>query len=173
MNDVTKLKEHQEFLLKLLTNKDSYIRKRIIDQNLTYLNSRLSHYLDKIGMPHTVVFQNDLTVQIEELGRELNFGNLSRGESTRVILSLSLAFRDVYESLYFPINLLMIDELVDVGLDSSGAESALSILKRLSRDTNKSIWLISHREEFSSRVNRIFKVIKENGFTEWKTPEIE
>jgi DNA repair exonuclease SbcCD ATPase subunit len=173
MNDVTKLKEHQEFLLKLLTNKDSYIRKRIIDQNLTYLNSRLSHYLDKIGMPHTVVFQNDLTVQIEELGRELNFGNLSRGESTRVILSLSLAFRDVYESLYFPINLLMIDELADVGLDSSGAESALSILKRLSRDTNKSIWLISHREEFSSRVNRIFKVIKENGFTEWKTPEIE
>ena len=49
MNELVKVKEHQEFLLKLLTNKDSYIRKRIIDQNLSYLNARLSHYLDKIS----------------------------------------------------------------------------------------------------------------------------
>lgn len=168
INEATKLRGHQEFLLKLLTNKDSFIRKRIIDQNLTYLNSRLSYYLDKIGLPHTVVFQNDLTVTIEELGRDLDVGNLSRGESTRLILALSLAFRDVYESLYEPINLLMIDELVDSGLDSSGADSALSILKRMARDTDKSIWLISHREEFSSRVSNIFKVVKCNGYTEWK-----
>jgi len=167
INEATKLRGHQEFLLKLLTNKDSFIRKRIIDQNLTYLNSRLSYYLDKIGLPHTVVFQNDLTVTIEELGRDLDVGNLSRGESTRLILALSLAFRDVYESLYEPINLLMIDELVDSGLDSSGADSALSILKRMARDTDKSIWLISHREEFSSRVSNIFKVVKENGYTSW------
>ena len=38
VNDLTNLREHQEFLLKLLTNKDSFIRKKIIDQNLAYLN---------------------------------------------------------------------------------------------------------------------------------------
>lgn len=167
INAATRLKEHQEFLLKLLTNKDSFIRKRIIDQNLTYLNARLSSYLDKIGLPHTVVFQNDLTVTIEELGRDLDFDNLSRGEMTRVILALSLAFRDVYESLYEPINLLMIDELVDSGMDSSGVESAMSILKRMTRDTNKSIWLISHKDELTSRVSNTLRVIKENGYTSW------
>ena len=41
VNDLTKLKEHQEFMYKLLTNKDSFIRKKLIDQNLNYLNSRL------------------------------------------------------------------------------------------------------------------------------------
>ena len=41
MNEVVRMKDHQEFLYKLLTNKDSYIRKRIIDQNLSYLNARL------------------------------------------------------------------------------------------------------------------------------------
>jgi len=109
-------------LLKLLTNKDSFIRKRIIDQNLSYLNARLSQYLDRIGLPHTVKFLNDLTVSIEELGRELDFDNLSRGERNRLILSLSWAFRDVWESLYQPINLLFIDEVIDTGMDSSGVE---------------------------------------------------
>ena len=67
INELNNIKEHQEFLLKLLTNKDSFIRKRIIDQNLSYLNSRLGQYLDRIGLPHTVKFNNDLTVSIEEL----------------------------------------------------------------------------------------------------------
>jgi DNA repair exonuclease SbcCD ATPase subunit len=129
MNRLTTLLEHQDFLHKLLTSKDSFVRKRIIDQNLSYLNQRLSYYLDKIGLPHVVIFQNDLTVNITELGRELDFDNLSRGERNRLILSLSWAFRDVYESLYQPINLLFIDEVVDSGMDASGVDNALSILK--------------------------------------------
>jgi DNA repair exonuclease SbcCD ATPase subunit len=169
MNELTNLKEHQDFLLKLLTNKDSFIRKRIIDQNLSYLNSRLGQYLDRIGLPHTVKFNNDLTVAITELGRDLDFDNLSRGERNRLILSLSWAFRDVWESLYQPINLLFIDELVDSGMDSSGVENSLAILKKMSRDSNKSIWLVSHKDELAGRVNNTLHVVKENGFTSYNT----
>ena len=169
MNRLISLRDHQDFLLKLLTSKDSYVRKRIIDQNLTYLNQRLSYYLDKIGLPHTVIFQNDLTVNITELGRELDFDNLSRGERNRLILSLSWAFRDVWESLYQPINLLFIDEVVDSGMDSSGVEAALAILKKMSRDRNKSIWLVSHKDELTGRVNNVLTVTKENGFTSYGT----
>ena len=169
INELTRIKEHQEFLLKLLTNKDSFIRKKIIDQNLSYLNARLGYYLDRIGLPHTVKFQNDLTVSIEELGRELDFDNLSRGERNRLILSLSWAFRDVWESLYQPINLLFIDELVDSGMDASGVENALAILKKMSREGKKSVWLVSHKDELAGRVNNILTVVKENGFTSYNT----
>ena len=169
MNELTRVKEHQEFLYKLLTNKDSYIRKRIIDQNLSYLNARLSQYLDRIGLPHTVVFMNDLSVNITELGRELDFDNLSRGERNRLILSLSWSFRDVWESLYQPINLLFIDELIDSGMDASGVENAMAILKKMSRDAHKSIWLVSHRDELGGRVNNVLTVVKENGFTSYNT----
>jgi DNA repair exonuclease SbcCD ATPase subunit len=169
INELTNLKDHQEFLLKLLTNKDSFIRKKIIDQNLNHLNARLSYYLDKIGLPHTVKFMNDLTVSIEELGRELDFDNLSRGERNRLILSLSWAFRDVWESLYNKINLLFIDELVDSGMDSSGVENSLAILKKMSREGNRSVWLVSHKDELAGRVNNILTVIKENGFTSYNT----
>jgi DNA repair exonuclease SbcCD ATPase subunit len=165
VNELTRLKEHQDFLLKLLTNKDSFIRKTIIDQNLAYLNARLHYYLQQIGLPHSVKFQSDLTVLIEELGRELDFDNLSRGERNRLILSLSWAFRDVWEGLYQPINLLFIDEMIDSGMDTSGVESAMAILKKMSRERNKSIFLVSHKDELSSRVNNILTVVKENGFT--------
>jgi len=169
VNELTRVKDHQDFLLKLLTSKDSFIRKRIIDQNLAFLNKRLAYYLERIGLPHSVVFQNDLTVIITELGRELDFDNLSRGERNRLILSLSWAFRDVWENLYQPINLLFIDELVDSGMDSSGVENSLAILKKISRERKKSVWLVSHRDELAGRVNNILSVIKENGFTSYNT----
>jgi DNA repair exonuclease SbcCD ATPase subunit len=169
VNEFNRLQEHQEFLLKLLTSKDSFVRKKIIDQNLSYLNSRLTHYLDRIGLPHTVKFQNDLSVMIEEYGRELDFDNLSRGERTRLILGMCWAFRDVWESLYQPINLLFIDELMDNGLDTQGVESGLALLKKMSRERNKSIWLVSHRDELAGRVENILRVVKEHGFTSYNT----
>lgn len=174
INLLTKKTEHQKFLLDLLTSKDSFVRKKIIDQNLSYLNGRLTHYLDKIGLPHTVIFKNDLQVEITELGRELDFDNLSRGERNRLILGLSFAFRDVWENLYLPINTLFIDELIDSGLDTMGVENSIAILKDMSRRRQKSIWLVSHREELAGRVPNVLKVIKENGFTSYSTSvEIE
>jgi DNA repair exonuclease SbcCD ATPase subunit len=169
INQITKTMEHQKFLLDLLTSKDSFVRKKIIDQNLSFLNSRLTHYLDRIGLPHQVVFLNDLSVEITELGRSLDFGNLSRGEANRLILGLSFAFRDVWENLYSPINTLFIDELIDSGLDSMGVENSLAVLKSMSRTRNKSIWLVSHREELAGRVHSVLRVTKENGFTTYST----
>jgi DNA repair exonuclease SbcCD ATPase subunit len=167
LNNLVRVKDHQEFLHKLLTNKDSFIRKRIIDQNLAYLNQRLTYYLDKIGLPHLVEFQNDLTVIITQLGQDLDFDNLSRGERNRLILSMSWAFRDVWENLYQAINLLFIDELVDSGMDASGVESSIAVLKKMTRERNKNVFLISHRDDLASRVNHVLKVIKENGFTSY------
>ena len=169
MNELTYLQEHQEFLYKLLTSKDSFIRKKIIDQNIMYLNHRLAHYLDKLGLPHDVKFASDLGVEITEYGRDLDFDNLSRGERNRLILGLSWAFRDMYESLNRPMNLMCIDELIDSGMDSMGVENALSILKKMHREQGKNIMLISHKEELVGRVNNVLTVVKEGGFTNYNT----
>ena len=171
MNMLVSFREHQDFLMKLLTNKDSFIRKKIIDQNLAYLNNRLEFYLDKLGLPHEVVFQSDLTVEITELGRDLDFDNLSRGERNRLILGLSWAFRDIFESLYSTINVLFIDELIDSGMDSNGVEASLAVLKKMVRERGRSLFLVSHREELQGRVGDVLNVIKENGFTTFTQEE--
>jgi len=169
INRLNRVLQHQDYLLDLLTNKKSFVRKRIIEQNLAYLNNRLTHYLERMGLPHQVLFQNDLSVEITELGRELDFDNLSRGERNRLILGLSFAFRDVWESLYSPVNALFVDELIDNGLDTIGVENSLALLKDMMRKRNKSIWLVSHRDELVSRVSSVLKVVKESGFTSYSS----
>ena len=171
LNTLVSLNEHQEFLMKLLTNKDSFIRKKIIDQNLSYLNSRLGYYLDKLELPHDVIFQSDLSVEITEMGRDLDFDNLSRGERNRLILGLSWSFRDIFESLYSTINVLFVDELIDSGMDTNGVETSLAVLKKMVRDGNRSVFLISHKDELQGRVESVLNVIKENGFTSFSHEE--
>jgi DNA repair exonuclease SbcCD ATPase subunit len=165
LNALIRDREHQEFLLKLLTSKDSFIRKRIIDQNLSYLNHRLGEYLEKLGLPHNVKFLNDLTTEISLLGQDLDFDNLSRGERTRLILGLSWSFRDIFENMNQSINLLFVDELLDSGLDPAGLEGSVAVLKRMERERNKNVFVISHREELITRVSNVLSVIKENNFT--------
>ena len=167
INEWTRLKDHQDFLYKLLTSKDSFIRKKIIDQNLQYLNYRLNYYLEKLGLPHDVRFNSDLSVDITEYGRDLDFDNLSRGERNRLILGMSWAFRDIYESLNQPMNLMCIDELVDSGMDTTGVEAALGVLKKMGRESKKNVFLISHKEELQGRVSNVLYVVKEGGFTSY------
>lgn len=164
-NELDKLASHQDFMVKLLLNKDSYVRKRIIEQNISFLNSRLSFYIEKCGSQHIVQFMNDLSVDISLNDQSYDFKQLSRGERTRVIISLNLAFRDTYESLYQGINVMLVDELLDNGLDTGGIESAWHTLQDLSAIHGKNIFVVSHREELVARANNILKVVKEDGFS--------
>ena len=75
-----------------------------------------------------------------------------------------MSFRDVWESLNHSINLLWIDELLDQGLDTLGVNNALGVIKAISR-SGKSVFLISHREELISRIDRVLTVTKVDDFT--------
>lgn len=161
----SKLSSHQDFLSKLLLNKDSFVRKRIIDQNLTYLNSKLQYYILKSGSQHNVEFMNDLSVDITMKGQSYDFKQLSRGERTRIIISLNLAFRETYEMLYQSINILLVDELLDQGLDSNGCLDSWRILNDMAVVKNKNIYVVSHRDELLEKANDVLLVQKENNFS--------
>jgi DNA repair exonuclease SbcCD ATPase subunit len=50
-----------------------------------------------------------------------------------------------------------------------GVENSMAILKDMSRRRNKSIWLVSHRDELAGRVPSVLRVVKEGGFTSYST----
>lgn len=164
-NYLVKLADHQDYLTKLLMNKDSFVRRRIIEQNISFLNSRLQYWIEKSGSQHSVEFLNDLSVDINLNGQSYDFKQLSRGERTRVIISLDLAFRDTYESLNQNINVMFVDELLDNGLDSGGIESSWHMLQDLSAVRGKNIFVVSHREELVNRASSILRVVKEDSFS--------
>ena len=156
--------DHQQFLLKLLTDKNSFLRRRIINKTIPFLNNRLNHFTNALGLPHVVKFDADMSCTVAEFGRELDFGNLSAGEKKRVNTAMALAFRDVLHHLHAKSNLLVIDEL-DGALDQQGIDSIVRILKEKSRDEDLSVFVISHHPSIVGRLDKNVTVRKENGFS--------
>lgn len=170
LEDKEKHYKHQKLMFELLSKRDSFIRKRIIDRSLKFLNNRLNTYLDRLELPHIVEFDAGLTFNIRHLGREFDYGSLSRGEKNRLTLGLNWAFRDCYEQLNGSVSNLFVDELLDLGTDRVGAYNALSQLKDFVRERGINIMVITHKTELTEYVENRLEVYKENGFTNynWK-----
>ena len=165
LDELKTLLEHQQFMLKLLTDKNSFLRRSIINETVPFLNDRLNYYTSELGLPHLVNFADDMSCTVSEYGRELDFGNLSNGEKKRVNIAMSLAFRDVLHHLHGRANCMFIDELDGGALDLPGVDSIIRVLKKKSRDDNLAIWIISHRPEMGGRFDTEITVRKENGFS--------
>lgn len=165
VNELTKRLEHQKFLQKILTKKDSFVRKALLNKNIPYLNSRLAHYLTTLGLTHRVVFTHEMTAEISQFDRTLDFGNLSAGQRARVNLALSFAFRDVLLNLHTKINICMLDEVLDVGLDAVGVQAAARLLKRKARDEQLSLYIISHRDEIDGAFDNTMTIQMIKGFS--------
>ena len=165
VNVLTKELDHQKLLLKLLTKKDSFVRKELLNKYIPYLNSQLHHYLQELGLPHNVVFTHEMTANISQFGKELDFGNLSAGQKARVNLALSLAFSDVLQRLHATINICLLDEVLDFGLDAVGARAAVKLLKQRAKDKEQSMFIISHRDEIGHVLDRTMVVQMNKGFS--------
>lgn len=165
INKITKEVDHQKFLLKLLTKKDSFVRKALLNKNIPYLNARLQHYLTQLGLTHKVEFTHEMTASISQFGRTLDFGNLSAGQRARVNLALSFAFRDVLLNLHTKINICLLDEVLDVGLDTIGVQAAARLLKRKARDEGISMYIISHRDEIDGAFDNTLTIQMSKGFS--------
>jgi DNA repair exonuclease SbcCD ATPase subunit len=158
--------EHQQFLLKLLTKKDSFIRKNLLTSNLKYLNNRLQQYLADLELPYLVEFNSTMTADIKYLGRKITFANLSNGQRSRVNIALTLAFRDVRQKMSSNINVCLFDEALDIGLDGAGMVAAISMLKKKAFNDGITIFIVTHREECSNLFNQVITVKMVNDFSQ-------
>lgn len=157
--------EHQEFLLKLLTKKDSFVRKALLNRNIPFLNGRLSYYLNSIGLSHNVTFTEEMTAKITHFGTEYNFDNLSSGQKARVNLALLFAFRDVLQARFSRIGFCILDECLDVGLGNVGVQLAAKMIKSVASHDKLSMFVISHRDEITSIFDERVEIELRNGFS--------
>jgi len=165
VNDLNKLLEHQQFMYKLLTKSDSFIRKEFINLRLPYLNKRLKEYLEYLQLPFKVEFTSDLSASITRFGRAATFPSLSNGQAARVNLGLALSFRDTQAKVHPPINLCLLDEVFDLGLDDEGVELATQILKKKAREENINMFIISHRGLSKTAFDNAYEVVLDKDFS--------
>lgn len=154
--------EHNEILLKLLNSPSSYIRQAILDKSLDYLNNKIKFYLNKLGSLHMVTFNNDMSITIK--GNGVEYGVVSSGENGRIVLALTFAFRDAWESLSgCSINLLMIDEMIDrMGLDVNGRQLLLKCIKEKG---DKNVFLVTHDASIADQIKNKMTIVKERNFS--------
>lgn len=156
------LDEHYKLIIKLLTNSKSFIRMRIIDKYIPYINMKTNEYLEKLGSLHRVEINPDLTNVISYRRKAISFGNLSTGQKLRINFAMCLAFRDYVSNTRGKSNLLMLDEVMD-GADRSFVEAAFDVLN--DKD-NINTMIISHREMVRELVDDEIVVIMRGGFSE-------
>lgn len=160
--DLKEREEHCKILVKLLTESKSFVRKKLLDQYIPYINQRIAYYTERLDLPHIVTLNNDLTSDIVYMNNAVSYGNLSNGEKGRLNFSMSMALRDLLGVSGHSFNVLMIDELLDNGIDTSGF---IDIFKVLKEKEGESLFIISHREDLITEVDMVTTIVKEGGFT--------
>lgn len=120
-------------------------------------------YLAQLGSLHIVSFNSDMSLTIEYMG--IQYGYVSTGEMGRITLALTLAFRDVWETLNnCKINLFAMDEVIDrIGLDTAGVEMTVQALQT---KEDKNVMLVTHNDTLINQAPHLMTLVKENGFTE-------
>ena len=152
---------HASYLVRLLTDNKSFIRKNIVDQYLPFFNKKLAEYTRGLDLPHTAKLNSDMSVEIEYMTKTLSYYNLSAGERLRLNTATTAAFKDLIGMMGKSSNLLMVDE-IDASLDMSGMNKAFTFIKSIT----ESLLVISHRKEFFERVDDLVTIVKSNGFSE-------
>lgn len=168
MNKINLLNEeitHQKFLYKILTKKDSFVRKALLDKNIPYLNKQLSFYLNELGLPFAVEFTHEMTANITSFGNEISFANMSAGQKSRINLALSFAFRDVLQNLNDKINVCIMDEVLDVGLDIEGVQIATTMLKNRALSEGLSMFVVSHKSDEIDIFDKRMIIEMDQGFS--------
>ena len=151
--------------MKLLTKKDSFIRKALLNKSIPLLNTRLRNNLDKVGLPHRATFTEEMEVSISQFGADYEYGNFSAGQKARVNLCLAFAFRDVLQSRFGKINLCILDECLDTGLGNVGVTQATKMIKSIAQDNHLSMFVISHRDEVLNMFDKRIEIELRNGFS--------
>jgi len=127
--------------------KDGGIKTRIIKQYVPIMNKLINKYL--AAMDFFVQFELDESFNETIKSRfrdEFSYASFSEGEKLRIDLSLMFTWRAVSKLRNsVSTNLLVMDEIMDSSLDSSGTDEFLKIINELTADSN--VFIISHKSE--------------------------
>lgn len=146
--------------------RDTGIKTRIIKQYIPIMNKLINKYL--AAMDFFVQFELDenFVETIRSRHRDdFTYASFSEGEKMRIDLSLLFTWRAIAKIRNSAsTNLLIMDEVFDSSLDSSGTDEFLKILNELISDTN--VFIISHKgDQLIDKFTNIIKFEKVKNFS--------
>ena len=126
---------------------DTGIKQRIIKQYVPVMNKLINKYLAAMEFFVDFNLDEDFKETIRSRHRdEFVYASFSEGEKMRIDLALLFTWRAIAKlKNSASTNILIMDEIFDSSLDTSGTDEFLKIIKELTSDTN--IIIISHKTD--------------------------
>ena len=146
--------------------KDTGIKANIIKKYLPVMNQLINRYLKELDFYVSFELDENFEETIKSRFRdEFSYASFSEGEKMRIDLALLFTWRTIAKMKNSAnTNLLMLDEIFDSSLDSSGTDDFMKILKTFSEDTN--VFVISHKPDvLQDKFERLLRVEKKQNFS--------
>lgn len=173
-DQILELSEKKKILLEqrelnnvaLMMLKDDGIKTQIIKQYIPVINKSINQYLDKMEFFCKFEIDENFNEKIKSRHRdEFSYSSFSEGEKTRIDLALLFTWREIAKIRNSSsINLLILDEVMDGSLDSSGTDEFLNIISRFTKENN--VFIISHKtDQIMDKFDRTIKFEKIKNFS--------
>ena len=162
----TKLKDDKLYLdtaRELMT--DTGIKTKIIKQYLPIMNQLINKHLQRLDFYVNFTLDDEFNETIKSRFRDaFNYNNFSEGEKLRIDLSILFTWREIAKIKNSTnTNLLILDEVLDSSLDSSGTEEFMKIINSLSKEN---VFVISHKGDILiDKFTQVIKYEKYKNFT--------
>ena len=154
------------YLADCFSNKSNGFKKYFIGEMIDTFNSNINKFIPFFFNNEAleIKFDKDLNDSITMDNEEITYGSLSKGQKTRAELAIAFALFELSRFYYSNCNnILMVDEMLDDGLDIYGMRSAISVLKGFSDST---VYVISHNDNIKELIENKIEITKdENGFS--------
>ena len=125
--------------------KDGGIKTKIIRQYVPIMNKLVNKYLQALDFFVNFELDEEFNEVIKSRHRdEFSYSSFSEGEKMRIDLALLFTWRSIARLKNSTnTNLLILDEVFDASLDTTGCDEFLKLLNEVGADTN--VFVISHK----------------------------
>ena len=162
----TLLEQKQVYTIASILLKDGGIKSRIIKQYVPIINKLIGKYLSALDFFVQFELDEEFNETIKSRFRdEFSYASFSEGEKMRINLAILFTWRAVAKLRNsVSTNLLIMDEVFDSSLDSTGTEEFLKILQQLTQDTNT--FIISHKtDQLYDKFESVLRFEKKQNFS--------
>ena len=163
---ISKLRE-DKFYVDVARNllMDTGIKTKIINKYLPIMNKLINGYLTSMDFYVNFTLDNSFNETIKSRNRdEFSYSSFSEGEKMRIDLALLFTWRAVAKMKNSTnTNLLILDEIFDSSLDTTGTDDFLKILNTFA---DQNVFVISHKgDTMFDKFRSVIKFEKQRNFS--------
>jgi DNA repair exonuclease SbcCD ATPase subunit len=150
--------------------KDGGVKSKIIKKYLPLINQQVNRYLQMMDFYINFTLDEEFNETVQSpIHEDFSYSSFSEGEKQRIDLALLFTWREVARlKNSVNCNLMILDEIFDSSLDSTGTEEFLKIIRYVIKDAN--VFVISHKTGLEDKFESVLRFEKVKGFSHMISP---